>query len=174
MHDGENLEHILLREQLEYYRLQRHDFLNHGQVIMGYLQLGKAEKALEYLREAIDGLEAEQIAGQISQETVGAIILGLILSLRQQRIPVELYLGEQMKTTHYWEEFWREEYGQALYGYTKECIQILCEKYQGMGDSCPDVYLNLDGDNGFSCHIKVMQENQTVWENQLALLKTDD
>lgn len=173
MHDGENLEHILLKEQLEYYRLQRHDFLNHGQVIMGYLQLGKVEKALDYMHEVIDDLGAEQMAGQIAQDTVSAIILGFILNLRKEKIPVEFYLDEQMKRDDFWKEFWREEYGQALYGYTKECIKILSEKYQETGNECPDVYLNLDGNKGFFCHIKVMQGEQTVLENRLSLWKTD-
>lgn len=172
MHDGMNLEHILLKEQLEYYRLQRHDFLNHGQVIMGYLQLGKTEKALEYMHEAIAGLDAEQIAGQIPQDTVGAIILGFILSLRKEGVWVELYLDEKIKVTQFWEEFWREEYGQALYGYTRESIQVVLEKYQGMDDERPDVYLNVDGNKGLFCHLKVMQGEQTVWENRLALWKT--
>lgn len=173
MHDGENLDHILLREQLEYYRLQRHDFLNHSQVIMGYLQLGKADQALEYMREAIDGFKAEQIAGQIPQETVGSIILGFILSLRKEQFPVEFYLDEQMKTTQYWEEFWREEYGQVLYGYTRECIQNLYAKYRENDAERPDVFLYLDGNKGLFCHLKVEQGEQTVWENRLALWKTE-
>lgn len=173
MHDDESLDHILLREQLEYYRLLRHDFLNHNQVVMGYLQLGKADKALKYLRVMADDFEAEQMAAQIPQETISAIILGLIVSLRKEQFPVEFYLDEQMKTTQYWEEFWREEYGQALYGYTKECIRKLCGEYRNEGPERSDVFLYLDGDKGVFCYLKVMQGEQTVWENRLALWKTE-
>ncbi len=42
----------LLAELLGLYRLQRHDVLNHFQVVMGYLQLGKSAAALDYLRQA--------------------------------------------------------------------------------------------------------------------------
>lgn len=35
-------------------KLQRHDFLNHIQVIQGFLQLGKTEKALDYIESIID------------------------------------------------------------------------------------------------------------------------
>lgn len=171
MQEGENLERILLKEQLGYYRLQRHDFLNHSQVVMGYLQLGKSEKALEYMRKAIRGLEAEQAAGQIPHETAGAIILGFIISLRKEEIPVDFYLEKQMKTEIYWKEFWQEEYGQALYGYTKECTQILCEKNRGADEVYPDVYLNLEGCNGFSFYLKVMQGEEVIWENRLELVK---
>jgi hypothetical protein len=150
MHDEESLVHILLREQLEYYRLQRHDFMNHGQVIMGYLQLGKADKALEYMREMIGDFEAEQAAGQIPQETVGAIILGLILALRKEQFPVDFYLDEQMKSSEFWKEFWREEYGQALYGYTRECIRNLYDTYREADEERPDVFLYLDEIKGCS------------------------
>lgn len=173
MHDEESLVHILLREQLEYYRLQRHDFMNHGQVIMGYLQLGKADKALEYMREMIGDFEAEQAAGQISQETVGAIILGLILALRKEQFPVDFYLDEQMKSSEFWKEFWREEYGQALYGYTRECIRNLYDTYRETDEERPDVFLYLDGNKGLFCHLKAMRGDETVWENRLALWKTE-
>lgn len=171
MQEGENLERILLKEQLGYYRLQRHDFLNHNQVIMGYLQLGKSEKALEYMRREIRGLEAEQAAGQIPHGTAGAIILGFIISLQKEEIPVDFYLEKQMKTEIYWKEFWQEEYGQALYGYTRECTQILCEKYRGIDEVYPDVYLNLEGCNGFFFHLKVMQGEEVIWENRLELVR---
>ncbi|MGI9861592.1 Spo0B domain-containing protein [Moorella naiadis] len=38
-------------------RWQRHDFLNHLQVISGYIQLQKSDRALAYLRQAIDQME---------------------------------------------------------------------------------------------------------------------
>ncbi|WP_258360314.1 Spo0B domain-containing protein [Moorella sulfitireducens] len=38
-------------------RWQRHDFLNHLQVISGYIQLQKSDRALTYLQEVTAGLE---------------------------------------------------------------------------------------------------------------------
>lgn len=38
-------------------RWQRHEFLNHLQVISGYLQLQKSERALDYLKQVIAQLE---------------------------------------------------------------------------------------------------------------------
>lgn len=35
-------------------RLQRHDFLNHLQVIQGFLQLGKTDRALRYMEDIIE------------------------------------------------------------------------------------------------------------------------
>ncbi|HZW82959.1 MAG TPA: Spo0B domain-containing protein [Candidatus Deferrimicrobium sp.] len=54
-------EDTFLAELLKFYRVQRHDFLNHFQVAMGYIQLGKAEKAFEYLQRA-GQLATEQAA----------------------------------------------------------------------------------------------------------------
>ncbi len=46
-----------LRSLLEFVRLQRHDFLNHLQVISGFIQMNKGEKAREYLLEVARELE---------------------------------------------------------------------------------------------------------------------
>ena len=37
-------------------KLQRHDFLNHIQVIQGFLQLGKPDKALNYIEKIIEDI----------------------------------------------------------------------------------------------------------------------
>lgn len=42
---------------LEAHSLQRHDFLNELQIIKGYLQLGKPEKAQEYIVKAVKPLQ---------------------------------------------------------------------------------------------------------------------
>ncbi|RKO67669.1 Spo0B domain-containing protein [Desulfofundulus salinus] len=46
-----------LKSLLEFIRLQRHDFLNHLQVISGFIQMNKGEKAREYLLEVARELE---------------------------------------------------------------------------------------------------------------------
>ncbi|HHP51706.1 MAG TPA: hypothetical protein ENM97_08280 [Moorella mulderi] len=42
---------------IAFLRWQRHDYLNHLQVISGYLQLGKAEQALAYLQGVLKEME---------------------------------------------------------------------------------------------------------------------
>lgn len=167
MPDKLPLERMLLKDQLSHYRLQRHDFLNHWQVIMGYLQLGKADKALSYMREGINGLEAEQIIGQIPQEIVAAVLLNFIISLRKEEIPVEVEMDTAMKDENFWEEFWREEYGQALYGYTKESLTDLFEQRKELKE--PYVLLQLKGQEAFLCHIKLEDGERMVWENHFEL-----
>lgn len=169
MPDQLSLERVLLRAQLDNYRLQRHDFLNHWQVIMGYLQLGKADKALSYIREGINDLEAEQILGQIPQETVAAILLNFVISLRKEGFQVEVELDDLTKEENFWAEFWRGEYGQALYGYTKESLTDLFERRIGLKE--PYVLLELKDKEAFSCHIKLWDGDRIVWGNRLELYR---
>lgn len=164
MLDKPSLEQMLLAEQLDFYRLQRHDFLNHWQVIMGYLQLGKADRALEYMRKGLQGLEAEQKIGQIPQEMVSAILLGFVISLRKEEIPVEVKLNERWKEATFWQEFWREEYGEALYGYTRECLTYLLERSKGLKD--PVVQLKFQEMQGFACILKLADGEQKIWEDR--------
>lgn len=41
------------RSLIQFLRIQQHDFMNHIQVIHGYLQLNKAHKAIEYIEDII-------------------------------------------------------------------------------------------------------------------------
>ena len=47
----------LLKKMLEVLRIQRHDFMNHLQVVYGYIQLGNLDKAKEYSLKAVDSVE---------------------------------------------------------------------------------------------------------------------
>jgi hypothetical protein len=51
------LEKDLFKKILEVHKIQRHDFMNHLQVIYGYLQLGNPEKAKEYTLKAVESLQ---------------------------------------------------------------------------------------------------------------------
>lgn len=53
----------LLKKMLEVHRIQRHDFMNHLQVVSGYLQLGNLEKAQNYSLKAVKSLRSyEQLS----------------------------------------------------------------------------------------------------------------
>ncbi len=114
--------HTLLADQLSYYRLQRHDFLNHWQVIRGYLQLNMPERAMDYLKCHSGDLSGEQEIGQIPQPLIAASLLSLIIELKKIGIPAEIELEQEFKQEWYWHEHPVEEYGEAFYGYTKECL----------------------------------------------------
>ncbi len=43
--------HEVSTESVELLRIQRHDFINHLQVVHALLQLGRTEKALKYIED---------------------------------------------------------------------------------------------------------------------------
>lgn len=165
-----SLERTLLTEQLYHYRLQRHDFLNHWQVVMGYLQLGKEEQALSYMRKGLKRFKAEQQIGQIPQEIVAASFLGFIIALGQQGIPVEVQCADSLKSVEYWEEFWEEEYGEVIYGYTKECLDETLEKCEGLEE--PSVEITLNNGKDF-CSITLFDQDKVIWVKDLELLELE-
>ncbi|MHB8171708.1 MAG: Spo0B domain-containing protein [Thermincolia bacterium] len=65
-----------MKELMEVLRVQKHDFLNHLQVISGYLQLEKAEKARDYIQ-------------QVSHEIYHS---GIITKLRVPEVAINLLI----------------------------------------------------------------------------------
>lgn len=58
--EGENKDRGHWRRTLEFCRQQRHDFLNHLQVVLGWLQLGRPERAITYIHEAREIYDKER------------------------------------------------------------------------------------------------------------------
>ena len=153
------VEHVLLSELLQWYSLQRHDFMNHWQVIMGNLQLHQPEKALAYMRETVAVQEQEQKIALIKEPTLAAILLGLIIGLRQERITATIDFPEEMKKKDFWRDHWREEYGEGLYGYTRECLEVLSQ-CQLLLNVSAEVYL-FDEPGGLACQV-ILEDEETV------------
>ena len=166
------VERTLLAEQLDWYRLQRHDFLNHWQVVMGYIQLKQNDKALEYMREAWQGLAAEQEAGQIRQPMLAAILLGLIVQFHQNKAEVELTIPAEMHQENYWHELWREEYVPVFYGYTKECLRDFSLHMEKRKNIYVEIELSSVG-LGFTCQVMLYagQEDDPNGEAELLVKK---
>ncbi|MBC9783886.1 Spo0B domain-containing protein [Heliobacterium chlorum] len=73
---------------IELWRHLRHDFVNHIQTIMGYVQINRQDRAVEYMKEVAAGLQA---AGGILALGVMPVIACLILKAQELRqISVEL------------------------------------------------------------------------------------
>jgi hypothetical protein len=167
MPDQPSLELMLLRDQLEHYRLQRHDFLNHWQVIMGYLQLGKTESALNYMKKGLNGLMAEQNIGQIPQEAVAAVFLSFVIELRKEAVEVTVELDHWVKDANFWEEFWQEEYAQALYGYTKDSLNYLMARKPGLKE--PQLVIRLNRDKPLVCELTLRDGEPEIWVDSFSL-----
>jgi len=174
------LEQVLLTEMLQWYRLQRHDCLNHWQVIMGNLQLNKAEKALEYMRETVIAPKEEQKISLLVQPHLAGILLGFVLRLRSASVMASINYPEDMKKEEFWQDHWREEYGEALYGYTKECLEFVSNLAEGFANSGyvsaagringlnADIYL-YDEPNGFSCQFILEDDEKILLDKTVTL-----
>ncbi|MDQ7096321.1 Spo0B domain-containing protein [Desulfosporosinus sp. PR] len=154
-----DLEHNLLADMLQWYRLQRHDFLNHWQVVMGNLQLQQPEKAFAYMRELIRPHEEQKIS-QIPVPVLSALLLGWVIRLGQMDVVTTLDYPEEMKLEDFWRDHWRGEYGEGLSGYTRECLK-LSEGYKGFSDLSSEVYL-FDEPEGFSCQFILENEEKVL------------
>lgn len=170
---GDNIVELvekLLEEQLNWYKLQRHDFLNHWQVIMGYLQLKHTDKALAYMREALD-LTAEQQVGQIPEPLVSASLLSLVIRLHLGGIPSEVIMPFIFKQEGFWRESWQKEYVGALSGYTTECQDMVFSLANPpAGNSGMRAEIILGEDNGkFYCSFKLYRGEDLIGERNLNL-----
>lgn len=66
-----------LEKLLEVIQVQRHDFLNHIQVISGYLQLNKVDYVREYIRQiCLETTQMSKTARIVVPEVAAALLIG--------------------------------------------------------------------------------------------------
>lgn len=68
---------------LKLLRVQNHDYLNHLQVIAGYLQLGRSQEALYYLREAVEAIQSQSTIMRWVHPTAVILLFQLQLKLAE-------------------------------------------------------------------------------------------
>ncbi|BCV20485.1 Spo0B domain-containing protein [Moorella sp. Hama-1] len=78
-------------------RWQRHDFLNHLQVISGYIQLQKSDRALVYLRQVIDQMEQVGRVMRLLQPELALIALTKIEMAAARGINLEIKIETRME-----------------------------------------------------------------------------
>lgn len=162
------VEEILLSELLMWYRQQRHDFLNHWQVIMGNLQLNRPEEALAYMRQTTAASEEEQKIAQIPESPLAAILLGLMIRLSKERVSATIDFPEEMKSKDFWRDHWREEYAAGLYGYTTECMAAVLE-LGSLKDLSAEVYL-FNEPGGLACQFMLSDEEKILCDKLVTLV----
>jgi len=77
-------------------RWQRHDFLNHFQVIGGYLQLNKNERALAYLKQSVARSEHTGKLMQLKHPALALISLIKMVKAATRGITLELEVHTMM------------------------------------------------------------------------------
>lgn len=55
---------------VEYINMKRHEYINDLQVVLGYAQLGKIDKILEYIHRVIDGYNDERIVFNSDMDSI--------------------------------------------------------------------------------------------------------
>lgn len=161
------LEQVLLSELLQWYRLQRHDFMNHWQVIMGNLQLNRPEEALSYMQQTAAASLEEQKIAQIPEPSLEAILLGFMIRLSQGKVAASIDFPEEMKQKDFWKDHWREEYVEGLYGYTTECMAVVFQSGASKNLTA-EVYL-FDEPGGLACQF-ILEDEETVLCDKLLRL----
>jgi hypothetical protein len=130
---------------------------------MGYLQLNNPDKALEYMNKALQGIQNEQKIGQISNDIFRAILLGWVTRLRQQEIKTTISYPEIIKEQSYWQNNWFDEYAEAFYGYTMECMESMNIESSGLlKESHAEIIL----EGQLSCSFKFLREGVLLKEIQ--------
>ncbi len=65
----------LTEQNLRLLRCQRHDFLNHLQVISGYIQMGKGNKAAKYIQEINQNLRGIRVISGLNMPEASVLLL---------------------------------------------------------------------------------------------------
>jgi len=79
-----------LKQLLEIIQVQRHDFLNHLQVISGLLQLNKTDQAKDYLGWAVQEVSRMSRTARVSMPEVTAALLGGFNEAYKNQVRIDL------------------------------------------------------------------------------------
>ncbi len=71
-------------------RLQKHDFLNYLQVILGYLQIDKRQNALKHTEEAINAVKNNGTVMRITSPIIVLTLLSKAMEVKQLGIPISM------------------------------------------------------------------------------------
>lgn len=133
---------------------------------MGYLQIKNPDKALEYMRKSLQEFHNEQKIGQIPEDILGAILLGWINRLKNENIKTFISYPEILKDQSYWQDNWFEEYAEAFYGYTIECMESTAGHINKL---TTDSYAEISLEEGISCIFRLVSDGVLVKEKRINL-----
>lgn len=94
-----------LEKLLEAQRIIRHNCMNHFQVVNGYLQIGRTEKAREYLLKATDSFQRYSLLGKISLPQLQAYLTWALAYLGEQSDALKIQIEDSLES---WKESDRE------------------------------------------------------------------
>ncbi len=86
--------HELTEQNLRLLRCQRHDFLNHLQVVLGYIQMGKTGKAEKYIREINQNLRGIRLVSGLNMPEASV----LLISKREEAARYNINFNYEIRT----------------------------------------------------------------------------
>ncbi|MDS1029416.1 Spo0B domain-containing protein [Bacillota bacterium LX-D] len=92
------------QEMVNYLRINKHDNFNHFQVIMGYLQVGKPDLALSYVKEAIAQLQENATILRLGLPNLVLWLLFKQDELREKGIDLKILNETELKNAPPWEK----------------------------------------------------------------------
>jgi hypothetical protein len=135
---------------------------------MGYLQINKPDRALQYMRQSLQETENEQKIAQIPEDILGAILLGWVIRLRKEGIRLTISYPDIMKDQNYWQNNWFEEQAEAFYSYTKECPEV-----ESAENNLPeqDKYAEIILEEEFTCIFRFLKAGVLLQEKRISFRK---
>lgn len=135
---------------------------------MGYLQINKPDRALQYMRQSLQEIENEQKIAQIPEDILGAILLGWVTRLRKEGIRSTISFPDVMKDQNYWLNNWFEEQAEAFYSYTTECPEV-----ESAGSNQPEQekYAEIILEEEFTCTFRLLRAGVLLQEKRISLRK---
>ena len=89
----------MIKHLVKVIQVQRHDFMNHLQVISGLIQLGKTERVMEYINEICLNMQLMSTVNRVKiPEIAAALMIGYDLAYEQQ-IDVNYRLEDELGET---------------------------------------------------------------------------
>jgi hypothetical protein len=83
------------RALIHFLRIQQHDFMNHMQVIHGYLQLNKPQRAMEYIEDIITQKQNLSAIYKLADPEMAACLISGITKAAFHQVNLQLLLESQ-------------------------------------------------------------------------------
>jgi hypothetical protein len=156
-------EREMFLRQAEFLRRQRHDYLNGLQVIRGYIQLGKPERAFAYIEEASAAFAPQQEISRIAEERLQALTLYLYLDLKARGLVVSVRVAEEFRCSP--PALGDSERASAFCAFVHACGAEVEGGVFACGENHGSATIELvSGSKGFVCRFSLYQKGELLKE----------
>lgn len=142
------------RALLQFLRIQQHDFLNHIQVILAYLQLNKTQRAMEYIEDIIGQKQELSTIYKLMDPEITACLVGGMTKAAFHQVDLQFNLESQWSL--------RED-SRRIAGLVTELLHILIET----AATLPDRKMLVKLQEGVEGHLMGFEINGPVDSPQL-------